>query len=155
MKNPKLLLWILLGLLGLFAILVVVLIINSRQGRPAEEPEKRAGKEDKQLAPDEHTGGRLQKAPAAGEAAVLKPQPTKPQKSAPARPKAEPPKGAVEPTSGPSLKPGAPSRGGAARGPTGDPHIDFGIEAVKEPASPEAKPPDGPAASTTPDKQQE
>jgi len=61
MKNPKILLWILLGLLGFLAVLVIALFIfkgegsKLREGRIAEESAKRAAQEEKaekKAAPD-------------------------------------------------------------------------------------------------------
>ncbi len=60
-KNPKILLWILLGLLGFLAVLVIALFIfkgegsKLREGRIAEESAKRAAQEEKaekKAAPD-------------------------------------------------------------------------------------------------------
>jgi cytoskeletal protein RodZ len=141
--------------MGLLAILILVLIINSRESRPGEEPEKQATKEGKGTVPaltrTPSSRGEMaaKKEPATGEATAKQAKPEKPA-PAPARPTAEPAKKAAGSAAGPVPKAAAPSGNGGGRGPTGDPAKDFGIPAVAEPATPEGQAPSGSPPGTMP-----
>ncbi len=157
MKSPKVLLWILLGLLGVLATLVIALVlINMKQGRPGDKSEKPAAKKpEPQLTPGEDAGGRETKAvpvgpavpadatkasgsKAGGSAGVAgKAGPTPPAKAdvGPAVPTEDSPKGQTIPPVGSNTQPksAGPSRGGNGPLRTGDPQLDFGIPGGDEP----------------------